>query len=84
MDSPNLSGGSLSHGGGSAQVRSNEVPEVSATTRKWLKLATDDSKASAVDNDMKAKLKSEILSSLRDLQQELDATAWMYSPDFKE
>jgi multidrug resistance efflux pump len=60
--------------------------EASSVTNKWLQRAQRQQPSSAAkeDVDMKKKIRSDVLSNLRSLQTELDATAWMYSSNYKE
>jgi hypothetical protein len=60
--------------------------DASSVTNKWLQRAQRQQplSASKEEVEMKKKLKTDVLTNLRSLQNELDATAWMYSSNFKE
>lgn len=57
--------------------------EVSATTMKWLKKANEfpTGETSQDERNVRAQLKGEIMGHLRNIHNELDATAWMYTAE---
>jgi hypothetical protein len=78
MDSPQVSTNSALAPRVGAGDTSNEV---SAATARWLKKAQEPAVEAAPPSKppIQGQLKAEIMSHLRGLQEELDATAWMYS-----
>ena len=82
MDSPTIASTLMLRSAlsdGTSERKSRKIGTDSKEINTWLKISAADGSDSTQKGELQRKLKSEILTDLRELQKEFDSTSWMFS-----